>query len=223
VRKYDYETGRFTSTDVLWEKYAGWSPYHYCGNNPISRVDWNGKLITDSKGNYLFIPISVPEELTHPSGDQALMIRGIMFANNGTPIEAFENVSNKDGWDSDCHGTTFAGGQYWINNDQVDRILTGDKFKKDPKKSKIGDKVVYYGPDGKPVHSMTISNISPDKKITVKGEGGLESELKEMSIEDAWYPGSEYHIFRPTSKNKKVSNELIKKITNEVCNQVEEN
>jgi len=43
VRKYDYETGRFTSTDVLWEKYAGWSPYHYCGNNPVSRADWNGK------------------------------------------------------------------------------------------------------------------------------------------------------------------------------------
>ena len=52
VRKYDYETGHFTSTDVLWEKYAGWSPYHYCGNNPISRVDWNGKeVIVPIKGD----------------------------------------------------------------------------------------------------------------------------------------------------------------------------
>jgi len=45
VRKYNYATGRFTSTDVLWEKYAGWSPYHYCGNNPVSRVDWNGRNV----------------------------------------------------------------------------------------------------------------------------------------------------------------------------------
>jgi RHS repeat-associated protein len=24
VRKYDYAAGRFTSPDVLWEKYMGW-------------------------------------------------------------------------------------------------------------------------------------------------------------------------------------------------------
>ena len=39
VRKYDYAAGRFTSPDVLWEKYMTWSPYQYCGNNPISLLD----------------------------------------------------------------------------------------------------------------------------------------------------------------------------------------
>ena len=43
VRKYDYASGRFTSPDVLWEKYINWSPYHYCGNNPISLIDPSGK------------------------------------------------------------------------------------------------------------------------------------------------------------------------------------
>jgi RHS repeat-associated protein len=42
VRKYDYAAGRFTSPDVLWEKYIGWSPYHYCMNNPISASDPSG-------------------------------------------------------------------------------------------------------------------------------------------------------------------------------------
>ena len=43
VRKYDYETGRFNSHDVLWEKYYGWSPYQYCMNNPIWAKDLDGK------------------------------------------------------------------------------------------------------------------------------------------------------------------------------------
>ena len=32
VRKYDYEIGRFTSVDPLWEKYTGWTGYQYSLN-----------------------------------------------------------------------------------------------------------------------------------------------------------------------------------------------
>ena len=45
VRKYDYEIGRFTTIDPLWEKYLGWSPYQYCKNNPIWSKDIDGKDI----------------------------------------------------------------------------------------------------------------------------------------------------------------------------------
>ncbi len=52
VRKYEDFSGRFTSPDPLWEKYYGWSPYHYCRNNPVSRVDPNGndEIYIQSKG-----------------------------------------------------------------------------------------------------------------------------------------------------------------------------
>lgn len=40
--KYDYEIGRFTSVDPLWEKYTGWTGYQYTRNNSISRIDYNG-------------------------------------------------------------------------------------------------------------------------------------------------------------------------------------
>jgi RHS repeat-associated protein len=43
VRKYSPEIGRFSSIDPLWEKYYGWTPYHYCGNDPVNAVDGNGK------------------------------------------------------------------------------------------------------------------------------------------------------------------------------------
>ncbi len=32
-----------TSSNSLWENYYAWTPYHYCGNNPVSKVDLNGK------------------------------------------------------------------------------------------------------------------------------------------------------------------------------------
>ena len=43
VRKYDYAAGRFTSPDVMFEKYMTWSPYQYSMNNPINLLDFNGK------------------------------------------------------------------------------------------------------------------------------------------------------------------------------------
>ena len=45
VRKMDYDQGRFTTIDPLWETYYAWSPYQYSMNNPISLVDENGKVV----------------------------------------------------------------------------------------------------------------------------------------------------------------------------------
>ena len=43
ARMYDAALGRFTTMDPLAEKYYGVSPYVYCGNNPINRIDPDGK------------------------------------------------------------------------------------------------------------------------------------------------------------------------------------
>ena len=43
ARHYDAALGRFTTMDPLAEKYYGVSPYVYCGNNPINRIDPDGK------------------------------------------------------------------------------------------------------------------------------------------------------------------------------------
>jgi RHS repeat-associated protein len=44
VRKYETETGRFLSTDPLWEEQRPWNVYHYSANNPIVAKDPDGKL-----------------------------------------------------------------------------------------------------------------------------------------------------------------------------------
>ena len=43
ARMYDVTLGRWTSVDPLCEKYYHISPYAYCGNNPVSRIDPDGK------------------------------------------------------------------------------------------------------------------------------------------------------------------------------------
>jgi RHS repeat-associated protein len=49
ARIYDSRLGRWLSLDPLQEKYAGLSPYNFCGNNPIMLIDPDGKKII----NYL--------------------------------------------------------------------------------------------------------------------------------------------------------------------------
>lgn len=40
---YDPALGKFTTIDPKAEEYFSWSPYNYCGGNPIRRVDINGE------------------------------------------------------------------------------------------------------------------------------------------------------------------------------------
>lgn len=42
ARQYDPAIARFTSMDPLAEKYYSWSPYVYCGNNPLRFTDPTG-------------------------------------------------------------------------------------------------------------------------------------------------------------------------------------
>jgi RHS repeat-associated protein len=54
ARHYDAALGAWTTADPLAEKYYSVSPYAYCGNNPVMRIDPDGKdwyEYTDKDGN----------------------------------------------------------------------------------------------------------------------------------------------------------------------------
>lgn len=97
---------------------------------------------------------------------------------------------------------TFADSEFWINNDQVDKLLKGDNYKRQDE-AKIGDIVVYRGSDGEVKHSATVSAIEQDedgnKQIKVEGLGGMETEVSEQNVEDAW-KGASIEYYRKEDK-----------------------
>ena len=87
-----------------------------------------GGVQRDANGNIIFTAVE-PFNTYDYSGNPVSMIKGYILADDGTQIVAYRNDSNSPmGYDTDCHGTTFADGQYWINNDQTCSILTGDGY-----------------------------------------------------------------------------------------------
>ncbi len=52
ARMYNSRLGRWLSVDPLANKYPNWTPYHFCKNNAISRIDPDGRddIYYNSKG-----------------------------------------------------------------------------------------------------------------------------------------------------------------------------
>lgn len=176
ARTHSSTLGRFLSPDLLAgspEDPQSLNRYVYAGNNPLRFVDPDGRIKRDANGRPVFTPVRVVSG-THPSGERTVAQEGRLYADDGTPITAYNEPSNKL-MRSDCHGLTFADGDFWINNDQVPALLNGDGYVKTDSPS-VGDVGVYTDASGNPVHSVTVSKVSPDGTVqSVAGLGGTES------------------------------------------------
>jgi RHS repeat-associated protein len=81
---------------------------------------------------------------------------------------------NVNGNMANCHGTTFAGGQVWIGNNQVEPLMAGDGYKEttSPKPGDVG----VYSQDGSlstAQHSVTVLTTGPNGVERVGGKGGI--------------------------------------------------
>lgn len=143
----------------------------------------------DAKGEIITKKDGAPVKVKHPAdkGAAKKVQKVIIKADDGTKIEATSNVSKDKRYDTDCHGVTFGDGKYWINNDQVDKVIKGDKYKERKGDPKPGDVGVYRDAAGKVVHSVKVKSVDPKtKKVKVDGLGGLETKVHVDDSNKAW-------------------------------------
>jgi RHS repeat-associated protein len=221
-RMLDVRLAIWLSVDKARSLYPSIAPYVYCANSPVQYKDEDGSIVRDKNGNIVFVEIGKTSEWQHEAnpGVYYNMTIGYIFANDGTKIRVYKNtdvgVKNRQAA-TDCHGTSFAGGEYWIDNNQVPALLKGDGYKEVDYDNRMeGDKVIY---------TSTTDNVEDSKTVTkdinkVFGQGGLEETDFETEIETAWTQENEdvkVRIFRG-GKDKKLKTDAEKDafITNKV-------
>ena len=160
--------------------YANLHAYHYAGNNPVKYTDPDGRLQINSSGALLFWPEEYnqdgsmrTENRKGNSGAYIDAVYGYLKTNDGTLIEARYNTSGVEAEDFDCHGYTFTGGAFWINNNQIDSLLDGDGYTKTAT-PKVGGVMIQRDKDGKIFHSANIIGVNPRKgEVIVKEAVGV--------------------------------------------------
>ncbi len=161
ARYYDHFSHRFLSPDPLRNKDEAltnpqlWNLYSYCNNNPIAYFDPDGRLKRKKDGTLKFRPSGISNRTHKDAPGISFRSRvGFLFADDGTAIKAFRNLSGDTRSDTDCHGLTFADGEYWIDNPEVEKILKGDNYI-EASTPEVGNIVIYYDSTGKIVHYLS--------------------------------------------------------------------
>lgn len=118
VRQYDPLLCRFTQVDPLAEKYYSISPYAYCGNNPVNRIDPDGRDWVKTQNNdYVWMDnVATVEDV--PDGYTYIGKTGndILYdLNINTYFEAQTSVGGSMGIDGDDRfGGVFSGNTYGL-------------------------------------------------------------------------------------------------------------
>ena len=113
-------------------------------------------------------------EATQATSEMAVVIRDA----KGNVAKSGGNELLPSGWSNsaDCHGTTFAKGQVWINNDQVKAIIAGDHYK-NTSTPNIGDVGIYSigGNLTDTQHSVRVTSLDSYSctPSTVYSKGGI--------------------------------------------------
>ncbi|MBP5710502.1 MAG: hypothetical protein J6W84_05950 [Bacteroidales bacterium] len=224
---YNSDLSIWLSVDPMVDKYPNLSPYTYCAGNPVRLVDEDGNIVRDKNGNIVYSSTGEKKTFRHPSGTYATLEVGYVFANDGTPIQVLNNTAGEnEGWTTNCHGTAFADGQYWLNNDQVPALLHGDGYQKlTIEEAQTGDILLYHGNSykGDIEHSMTI--VKTDRTLEgteVYGQGGLEINNHIDRALQGWQNPKNNTIVRKNNPDRVVNEQEIMELRKSINNVVNE-
>lgn len=229
ARMYDQQIGRWHTIDAMAELYFTFSGYQYCLNNPLKYYDSDGRIVRDSyTKKIVFISIGI-EAITHGSENKEIGTVskvGFIYTNKDRTIKVNQNYNpdKNEGYNTNCHGTTFLDGEYWLDNADVQTILDDEyklvDFAKN-EKIKKNDVVIYSEKNEKTgvfsiVHSMTVKSKDNSKfgDIIVYGQGGMDKKNSKKKINEAWKPLKEgievkIDIYRKEGKDKELTQEEI--------------
>jgi hypothetical protein len=188
--------------------YAGNNPLRFIDTNGRVKKDANGNVVFErtGSGTVTFMQNAPVTLQGGAAGTVSVTWQadfGNIFADNGTAIEASRATSDMSvivrdakgnpvqqggselfgqGYSNttDCHGTTFAEGQVWINNDQVPKLIKGDNYVKTSTPA-AGDVGVYTqtGKLSTTVHSVTATSVDGNRRVTqVTSKGGITPKVQ---------------------------------------------
>ena len=184
--------------------------YHYAGNNPVKYTDPDGRFQTID-GSYVFY--FQKDHNGNPMEDPLIRDKdvkvawGYLLTNKGTKIRCYYkfNRSEKTEYNFDCHGLTFTNGTFWINNSQVEKILSDDGYIKTsvPQKNDI---LIQRDKDGNIYHSATVlAYDNKENRVLVKEAMGCHKFPGDKDIYYQWYKiDSERDTFYKRGTNKEV-------------------
>lgn len=230
ARMYDPQIGRWHTIDPMAKLYFTFSGYQYCLDNPLKYYDSDGRIIRDSyTKKIVFIPTGI-ESMTHGSENKevgTVAKVGFIYTNKNRAIKVYQNYDpdKNDGYNTNCHGTTFLDGEYWLNDPADVKAILDDEYKLVDFTKNVtiekNDVVIYSEKDAETgffniVHSMTVKSKDNSKfsDIIVYGQGGMEKKNSKKKISEAWKPlkeGAEVkiEIYRKDGKDKELTQEEI--------------
>jgi hypothetical protein len=82
---------------------------------------------------------------------------------------------------TNCHGLTFLAGEYWMMDDQIEKVLRDDGWSKiDISEVKPGDVAIYRELQGKIVHSAKVVGQDARGRVLVNSKNGYEDEVPQI-------------------------------------------
>lgn len=167
------DLGRFISRDPIGFR-GGLNLFNGAGTSPVTYVDPSGLLETDENGAVKAEYVSSGVQTfgkEHPFEANVAQVR--LRTNDGQYLIDAMILTDFDPEvqraQTDCHGSTFTAGRFWIDNSQIEKLLMGDGYTPLTRDEtpQLSDVAIYLK-DGKIYHSAFVTQPGKDPMVWEK-------------------------------------------------------